>query len=258
MKKLIKKLIERYGYVVMTAKRLKTIEEGTFIPKLDFHYLIKKVIDKEEAICFFDIGANTGQTSKKINQYFPNASIYAFEPVKKTFDQLVFNTQTITKVHAFQNAMGAEPGEFVIYHRPDSEWNSLVKELNDLAKNEGAVSETVQVNTVDLFLKEKQLGKIDILKSDTEGFELQVLEGAKEALQEQLIDMLYIEVGFVKGDQQHTHWMDVVNHLEQYGYSFCGLFESSYGFDLKPYYGNALFMSPSRLEANKKKEFIVW
>ena len=258
MKNLIKKLIKRAGYVVMTEMRLKTIEEGKFIPTLDFHYLIKKVIDKEDAICFFDVGANIGQTSKKINQYFPNASIYAFEPIKKTFDQLVANTQTITNARVYHTAMGAEMGELVIYKRPDSEWNSLVKELNELAKNEGAVAEIVKVNTVDLFLKEQQLKKIDILKSDTEGFEIHVLEGAKQALQDQLIDMLYIEIGFVKGDQQHTHWMDVVNYLEQYGYSFCGLFELSYGFDLKPYYGNALFMSPARLAANKTKEFIVW
>ncbi len=250
--------MNRFGYVIMTEKRLKAIEEGIFIPKLDFHYLIRKVIDKEDVICFFDIGANVGQTSSKINHYFPNAIIYAFEPVKNTFDQLVANTQAIPKIRVYQNAMGAMQGELTIYHRPESEWNSLVKELNDLAKNEGAVSEMVQVNTIDHFMNEQQLKKIDILKSDTEGFELQVLQGAKYSLQEKLIDMLYIEIGFEKGDQQHTHWIEVVNHLEQYGYSFCGLFESSYGLDLKPYYGNALFMSQTRLADNRTKEFNVW
>ena len=35
--------------------------------------------------CFFDVGANEGQTSAAAKRYFPDASIFAFEPHPKTF-----------------------------------------------------------------------------------------------------------------------------------------------------------------------------
>lgn len=56
------------------------------------------------------------------------------------------------------------------------------------------------------------------------GFEMEILKGAKKCLSKQLIDLLYIEVGFDKQDIQHTYWIRAVEELEKFGYSFSGLF----------------------------------
>ena len=256
MKKIIKKLLDASGYVLMTKKRFSKIEDGPYIPDLDFIYLVKNTVDFQAQVCCIDIGANIGQTSLKLNKYFPNAVIHSFEPVKQTFDSLKKNTAAIPAIHCYHEAMGKTPGETVLYHRSNSEWNSLVKELNEEAKTTGADAETVKINSVDNFVADYALKNIAVLKSDTEGFEMQVLEGAKKSLADEIIDMIYIEVGFGKEDKQHTYWMDVVNYLQSYKYSFCGLFESSYGYDLKVYYANALFMSERKLLANKFKNEI--
>jgi FkbM family methyltransferase len=255
IKPVIKKIFDYLGYVIVTKKRFKTLEAMPYNLSIDFHFLLKKIIKKSDSIKFFDIGANIGQTSFKIVHYFPNAEVYAFEPIKNTYDQLVKNTLALKNIKTYQKAIGSEAGEFTIYHRTNSEWNSLVKELNSSARDENASSEKVIVTTVDKFISENNIKKIDILKSDTEGFEIQVLKGAEKALKSQLIDIIYIEVGFLKGDLQHTNWNEVTNYLEDYGYYFCGLFELSYGINLRPCYGNALFMSDSRLKINKVDYF---
>ncbi|WP_295668241.1 FkbM family methyltransferase, partial [uncultured Mucilaginibacter sp.] len=41
---------------------------------------------------FFDIGANIGNYTLELRNYFPNALIYSFEPVKSTFEKLQNNT----------------------------------------------------------------------------------------------------------------------------------------------------------------------
>jgi FkbM family methyltransferase len=213
------------------------------VADLDFHYLLRNRIKKNENICCLDIGANVGQTAKKIKGYFPNATIYCFEPIKDTYEQLVENTNGYSNIFTKNLAMGATIGEIEVFHREHSEWNSLVENLNETAKLTGATSEIIKVNTLDNFVKENHLEKIDILKSDTEGFEMEVLKGADYCLSNQLIDFLYVEVGFSKEDKQHTYWTDVIQIMEYYGYSFSGLFEKCYVPDMRIHYANALFSS---------------
>lgn len=252
MKGFVKSIIELFGYVVVTKKHYQKLEEGPHIPDLDFFYLVKGIIAKNSAICCFDIGANVGQTSRKLKTYFPNAKIYMFEPVKATFDLLTQNSADFDNLILNNEAMGSKVGEGKIFHRVNSQWNSLVEELNQTAEMEGASAEVIKINTIDNFVEQNGIDRIHFLKSDTEGFELDVLRGAKRTLSYQIIDLLYVEVGFEKKDKQHTYFGDVVEFLEGYGYFFCGLFESSYGLDKKLYYANALFMSEERSELNRK------
>jgi FkbM family methyltransferase len=243
MKKLLKFLLNTLGYKFIKIDFYKNLVHLTQVSDLDFHYILKNIIGKDKKICCLDIGANIGQTSKKISNYFPNSTIYCFEPIKNTYQQLVENTNEYSNINANNFAIGADSEEVEIFHREHSEWNSLVDDLNKTAKLAGATSEIIKVNTIDNFVKENRLQKIDILKSDTEGFEIEVLEGAKNCLSQQLIDFLYIEVGFSKIDKQHTYWIDVIQTLENYGYSFSGLFEKCYGPNMRIHYANALFSS---------------
>ena len=225
---------------MITEKRFRELEVGRPpILDVDLIHFLKDRIDLGKIKCCFDIGANIGQTSKKFIDNFPNATIYAFEPIRVTYEQCIQNLSGLPRLRSFQEAMGSKPGEVTIYHRSQSEWNSLVKELNDDARTEGGTAEQVKVNSIDHFVKNMGITEIDILKSDTEGFELSVLEGGKEALSKSMIAMLYIEVGLTKGNKQHTYWIDIVSYLEKYNYHFYGLFESAYD------YANALFVTPA-------------
>lgn len=60
--------------------------------------------------------------------------------------------------------------------------------------------ETITLTTIDEFCLERNITSIDILKSDTEGNELQVLYGAKGILSENKIKYLVIEAGIFRDD----------------------------------------------------------
>jgi FkbM family methyltransferase len=243
MKKLLKYFLNKLGYRFVKVDFYNNLINVNRVSDLDFHFLLRNKIEKTQHICCLDIGANVGQTAIKLNGYFPNAIIYCFEPIKNTYQQLGENINGYSNIVANNFAMGATIGEIEVFHREHSEWNSLVDHLNKTARMTGASSEIIQVNTIDNFVKENGIVKIDILKSDTEGFEMEVLKGANYCLSNQLIDFLYVEVGFSKEDKQHTYWVDIIQIMENYGYSFSGIFEKCYGPNMRIHYANALFSS---------------
>ena len=252
IKRFFKKLLNSAGYSLLSERHLQTIKIGKYIPDVDFYYLINKCFKLNESLYCFDIGANKGQTSLKLSAYFPKSIIHAFEPILSTYNELKINLDGRYNVFPHNIAMGETIGELEIFHRENSEWNSLNTKLNVNAKNEGAESEIIKVNTIDNFLKQNGLNKINFLKSDTEGFEISVLKGAAISLENESIEILYIEVGFDYSDIQHTHFNEVFSFVSNFNYSFCGLFESSYGQDLKLYYSNALFISKKKLKQNSE------
>jgi len=66
------------------------------------------------------------------------------------------------------------------------------------------------------------LTTVDILKTDTEGYDMNVLRGAEKALKERRIRVVVTEVGFDKGDLQHSFFGNVYEHLYQLGFSVFG------------------------------------
>jgi len=242
MKSIIKFLLGKLGYRFAKIDFYENWVNIDAVSNLDFHYIIKNIINKEQNICCLDIGANIGQTAKKLRRYFPKATIHCFEPVEKTYELLIENLARYSDIHAYNVAMGSAKGEIEIFHRENSEWNSLVTNLNENARINGATAEMIKVDTIDNFVRKKNIATIDILKSDTEGFDLEVLKGAKHCLENHLIDTLYIEVGFNRKDIQHTYFTYIFEELENYGYGFSGLFEKSYTADNVILYANALFV----------------
>ena len=132
---------------------------------------------------FFDVGANDGRTSLKVVKQFPRARIFAFEPHPETFLRLTDSTKNYSAVDPVQTALGAEAGDQVMHTYTTSLINSLVPNARFAIRFGERLSPiTVKCTTVDLFCAERNIKRIDVLKIDTEGFDLEVLKGANAML----------------------------------------------------------------------------
>jgi FkbM family methyltransferase len=60
---------------------------------------------------------------------------------------------------------------------------------------------TVKCPTVDLFCAERKIKKIDVLKIDTEGFDLEVLKGADAMLKRGAVSFVYLEFNDIRLDE---------------------------------------------------------
>jgi tRNA1(Val) A37 N6-methylase TrmN6 len=53
---------------------------------MSYPYDIKRFYNPYNVKTIFDVGANIGQTSLFLSHHFPQADIFAFEPIKDTYD----------------------------------------------------------------------------------------------------------------------------------------------------------------------------
>ncbi len=129
----------------------------------------------------FDIGANIGWYSLNFAKKFKSADIYAFEPVPKTFNYLTSHLamNNATGVRPYNFGFSDEAKDVDIYFYPEGMGNAS---LVNLSENPSVETVKCKFITVDSFVKENNVPKVDFIKCDVEGAELFVFKGAIETL----------------------------------------------------------------------------
>lgn len=159
-------------------------------------FFIKKYLTTSKIKIVFDVGANTGEYAKKVRKYNSLAKLYCFEPHPKTYKNLIVNVNKIDNIELFNFGLGESAGTLKIFdykNRDGSSHASLYKEvISEIHKSE-VIEHEVAIRTIDDFIREKNIQKVDLLKIDTEGNELNVLRGASEALTKGKIDIIHFE-----------------------------------------------------------------
>jgi FkbM family methyltransferase len=131
-----------------------------------------------------DIGAHIGLFSVIASQITGrNGKVYAFEPAPSTYALLqktlsINNSEAI--IETFQKAVGIETGKitFFVSDGEADNSNSLVSYKDDRPLR----GIDTEVTTVDAFVKEKKINKVDFIKIDVEGAEYDTLRGGAETL----------------------------------------------------------------------------
>jgi len=184
------------------------IERGFFYPKLAISYNELNLIStSENRLNIFDVGANRGQSIKFFTSIFPNTRIYAFEPSASTFESLKTQSKSVKghEIFIYQIGLGSVEAKLNFFESPLSETSTFVlPEENSkylrfknriLLQNPENAFKTVltRVSTVDRFCQENSIARIDIMKIDVEGFELEVLLGAQGMLVNGKISVIQLE-----------------------------------------------------------------
>ncbi len=148
----------------------------------------------------FDVGANVGQSIDLFSRLFPESSIYAFEPAADCF-ALLKGKYTNEKVRLSQLALSSSDGsrEFFYYQR--SVLNSLLPLDTDPANPFADVKmidqTVVTTRAVDSVMREAGVSQIDLLKIDTQGWDYEVLLGARGALADGKVAAVMVELNFI-------------------------------------------------------------
>jgi len=234
MKSLLKTTAQRFGGHLYSRGSLPTGVNWL----LDIQRAL--AIDRDP-LCF-DVGANVGQTVTALRETFGGAHIHAFEPFSTPRALLVEATRADPRTTVVPLAMGSAPGSLLVQPHEESQMSSLATTTKH---REGSDPECITIDTLDRYCASQQIDSIDILKTDTEGYDLEVLRGASELLAGQRIGYVYIEVTFMPNDRQHTAFAPVMDLLTIHGYRFLGLYETYplHFFEDSSVYCNALFVS---------------
>ena len=230
------KLAENLQYISPTYyksrffKKLKGLSAQNLLErKVEPEFLwIKEILTKNSV--FMDVGANVGAYLYTLENHLKPENIYAFEPNQQLFKRL---KRLFPKVNLFSLALSdvSTIAEFKIpvingekVHTRGTLQTSIkekneektilqkveVKPLDDLVFDEGYIEQDRNAQTNKFNLK-----KLDFIKIDVEGNEMQTLRGAKKTI-EKFKPILMVEM-----EQRHhkENLWTLISEITDWGYS---------------------------------------
>lgn len=183
-----KRIIKRNGIVYEL-----DLSEGIDLSVFLFGSFQKHVF-QNQYYCFkgdeiiFDIGANAGVMSLQFAKLAPRGAVYSFEPTHYAFAKLNKNislnpdfASRITTVQAFVSSKEEQDAPITAY----ASWKvDGTHSMGDHAIHLGTPKDTIGVasTTIDAYIRENHIMRLDFIKIDTDGHEWDVLQGARHSI----------------------------------------------------------------------------
>lgn len=171
-----------------------------------------------------DIGANRGMFTKTSHYVFPDAKIYAFEPLANCYAELKALKTSIPGLETYEVALSDHAGETVI-HKSNYDYSSSLMEMGDLHKEAfpytaGVTTESIRMESLDGIFDEKDLQRPVLMKIDVQGYEKFVLDGAVKTLNHCDVIICEMSLSVLYKDQALFH--DIYTQLIGAGFEYAG------------------------------------
>lgn len=160
----------------------------------EFSFL-KNYLNKIEKPVVFDIGANKGEYTKLCKNINKNVKIFCFEPHPKTFISLQENIDD-NQIIFINKALSDKNEKLLLYDYKEengSSHASLYADVIEKTHGKESICYEVDVTTVDNIVNKFNIKKIDLLKIDVEGNEINILKGSRESLRNDIIEAVQFE-----------------------------------------------------------------
>ncbi|MEL7035963.1 MAG: FkbM family methyltransferase [Cyanobacteria bacterium J06592_8] len=161
--------------------------------------MIEQLIESDHLV--FDVGANVGGWTKEVLERKQNLEVHLFEPIPNNYTSLIKSlTQAIETKTVIPNnyALGQEDSLRTFYFYKDRpRWSTAYRrfKVEKQYKLENPQEIPVLVTTLDRYCNTLGIQRINFLKIDVEGSELEVIQGAEEFLRKGKIDYIQFEYG---------------------------------------------------------------
>ncbi|CAN1553515.1 fkbM_fam, methyltransferase, FkbM family [Caulobacteraceae bacterium] len=144
-----------------------------------------------------DVGAHAGQFARLFAGMAPRGRVWSFEPSEyaRSVMNLSSAIRRIPNIELVPFGLSDAPGELVL-HTPVKKAGGLGFGAAHLGADGGSrqtVEQTVLLTTLDAFVADKGLSRVDFIKADIEGWEMHALRGAERTL-ERFRPVLFLEV----------------------------------------------------------------
>jgi FkbM family methyltransferase len=220
--KAIRTLLDHGGYVLLKPSVKFGIDPFVDINRLGSAWRLSFDV-------FFDVGANDGDTVVSALKHFPRARIFSFEPHPSTFSVLTRRVGANAQFSGFNLALGSETGSRELIEYDETRLNSLIPDAQYAVRFGREIGRTtVECTTLDNFCRNNAIELIDVLKIDTEGSDLSVLQGGLAMLKKGAIRFIYVEFN----DLRPKVWesgalMPIDDLLRPWGYRFVSTYLDS-------------------------------
>ncbi len=207
---------------------------------------MKRFVPSGISPLIIDVGGHIGDSICLFKQAFPSSIIHSFEPSPDSFEKLRQNTARYTEIFRWNYALGATAGKKTLLQNESSGMSSFL-ELGEFGWGSIEKKSLVDVRTLDSFLAENRVERVDILKSDTQGYELEVLKGAEQALRDNRIGLIYLELIFSPMYEGLPPFHQIFQHLAERNFMLVSIYGIQYQRKLADW-ADALFVNSHYFE----------
>ena len=227
LRKLIKKILSSRGYEVY---------RKDFYDFNDLRVL-GHLFPNNKDMTIIDAGGNTGQTVNRFKSFWPNSMVHSFEPDPDVFLELDKNTRDLTGVIANNTGLGDEvtvksfhkmqdsgSSSFIPVNKESRTYQIMQSDCNLKHHNKTALRASedqvikCSITTLDEYCRKNKISKIDLLKMDVQGYEPNILRGAKEILKNNSVDAILTEIMFTDYYSERGSFNDIEKEIHSYGY----------------------------------------
>lgn len=169
----------------------------------------------------FDVGANAGLFAISAAKKVGGKGVYAFEPCSSTCGLLKRNLllNRLADVHLERIALGESVGEGLLQiHARGNDCRNTLSQAN----RPGCKvirHEDLRISTVDVFVKDHGIPRVDVMKVDVEGAGLMMLRGARDLLARLDAPLILCEASAFLTRGFSYHPVEILWFLESCGYS---------------------------------------
>ena len=185
--------------------------------------------DTNPLVC--DVSANLGQSIDRFRRRFPRAVIHSFEPSPKTFAKLGKKCDRMVSVSPWNYAVGSRAGRHKLIENTLPGMSSILPPGKTAY---GEIDRTVEIDivTLDQFAEQRDIDFIHILKSDAQGYELEVFKGAQRMMQRNKIALIYFEFIFSEMYDNLPAFDEVFRFLSDQGFQLVSFYQPFFQNDL--------------------------
>lgn len=167
-----------FGSIKVASKAVQSGIENTIL-RNSIDLINRLKINKKDAVVF-DVGANFGYLSLVwANSIAQNGKVVAFEPnlnVYKSFKNSVESNNLESNIQLNNLAVGKEEGSIELFLRSTTS-NTILPESKNMH------STSIEMVSLDNFIKRSGIEGCDLVKIDVDGIELDILIGATDLLE---------------------------------------------------------------------------
>lgn len=188
------------------------------------HVSDNKYIHLNEDAVIFDVGANVGIMSLNFAQKAQKGKVYAFEPthyaLEKLKRNLALNPETASIIHpvnTFVSSNDPKPDEIKAF----SSWKidkGVGSGQHQVHGGTAMSTEGVPTITLDEFVNDQKISRIDFIKIDTDGHEFDVLSGANDTIKK-FNPQIIFELGQYVMEERGISFMDYDKFFTQLNYT---------------------------------------
>ena len=147
--------------------------------------------DKYDENIVFDVGANVGDWARRYHSISDASRIHCFEIVEETSRICRSNLEAIGQIEVLSYGLSDKTEKVRVFVNGSSDVTSIYQRVDSTE----SMKETCDVVTGDDYMRENGIERISFLKIDAEGSEHLVLDGLKNTLRNDRIDLIQFEYG---------------------------------------------------------------